>query len=100
MKKINLSLPLAALILGIGLVFTQSAFTGAQEKSLTTEYVLTPTGWELASNYTFGNEEGNYNCTEEFEKICSGYFVTPPTDPSDEPLLSGRRTGEFYIVEQ
>lgn len=73
MKVQKLRLGLVALLLGFGLVITQSAFT----PKLTTLYVLTEEG-----DFIPDTEAGG-RCLEDFTGETCKYVLIPNSDPSD-----------------
>ncbi|MBC7616976.1 MAG: hypothetical protein H7202_12995 [Pedobacter sp.] len=85
MRNLKKLLPLFAFVLGLGLVFTQSAFTG---KSATpTHYNNAATGmpadWQPLGSKVIGTNPGESSCYE---------------DPSRQCLAS--KSGEIYTVEE
>jgi hypothetical protein len=88
MKNLKKLLPIFAFVLGIGLVFTQSAFKGVK----LTEYGYDPTnasglavnGWVDLTSLTpddGSHASGTYRCIEE--GLCKGSFETPPSEESE-----------------
>ena len=88
MKNLRKLLPLFALVLGIGLVFTQSAF----KSTTTTEYGYDPNnstglavnGWvdlTLLVEDNGSQTPGTYGCDVSAE-VCKGLFETIPNEES------------------
>ena len=85
MKNLKKLLPLFAFVLGLGLVFTQSAFTGIS--ATPTHYNIAATGmpadWQPLGAKVIGTNPGEFSCYE---------------NPSRECLAS--KIGEVYTVEE
>lgn len=79
MKTSFLKMPAMAMVLGIGLVISQSAFKPAESKRASVQYerVLGPSGvsWRLATGST---------CNLDPSRICKAYFDYNPNDESEE----------------
>ena len=72
MKNLKNVLPVFAFVLGLGLVITQSAFTG---KSTTpTHYnaagVGMPTDWQPLGTIVIGTGSGEFSCDEDLAREC------------------------------
>jgi len=95
MKNLKLKLPFFALILGLSIVVTQSAFTSAK---LADEYGYLNGTWHKFSDPNPGTDDFSI-CSEDPEETCTYVFDTPPTTelPGDSDPSS--RTGVYDIVE-
>lgn len=97
MKNLKSKLPVLALALGLGIVFTQSAFTAANTR--TDEYGYLNGTWHKFSDPNPGSDDFS-RCTDEPLEICTYLFDTPPTS-EDTPQNStpSTRTGVYEIVQ-
>lgn len=72
MKNLKKLLPLFAFVLGIGLVFTQSAFTGKVDPP--TYYnaasIGMPSDWQPLGVKVIGTGEGEFSCDESNAREC------------------------------
>lgn len=97
LKKLNLGL--VALVLGFGLVLTQSAFT---PKTTTPNYAKDSNGnWHLITGLTQVNSEtepgeNQYRCIES-ASICKAYFSYPNPMPNATDFELGSE--ESGVVE-
>lgn len=90
MNMIN-KLPIAAAVIGLALVFTQSAF-----KSITPNpnYYRDPQTheWRPLGSLVPGTTPGKYSCEESDEQpLCTGYFdpnINPNPQPADQPEIA------------
>jgi len=85
------------LALGLGIVFTQSAFTAAHTR--TDEYGYLNGAWHKFSDPNPGTNDFS-RCSENTSVKCTYFFDTPPT-PEDTPENSteSTRTGVYSMVE-
>ncbi|MGF1924965.1 MAG: DUF6520 family protein [Bacteroidia bacterium] len=74
MKNLKKLLPVFAFVLGLGLVFTQSAFIGKSAEPTHYNTNPSPTGppvWvELEEGMVIGTEEGEFSCDENSQRVC------------------------------
>jgi len=91
MKNLSKFLPVAALVLGLGLVMVESAFKSPQKG---TEYGKTVVNgvvhWVDLSGLTYVDsendlEEGQYTCDEQENEHCTAFFETAPEDDAIDP---------------
>ncbi|RZM21180.1 MAG: hypothetical protein EOO88_34055 [Pedobacter sp.] len=102
LRKLNVGL--VALVLGFGLVVTQSAFTPAKSNATLYGKVLVtpsnPSGWVDLTGMTEDNsspyQDNSYRC-EQSEEVCKAQFETPPTNHSSTPLPNSEIEGNFII---
>lgn len=96
LRKLNLGL--VALLLGFGLVMTQSAFTPKQNV-YAIEYGYLGGQWiDINSTPPTGKE---YKCVETEEQICTYMFEGDPNDPlNPETGIPTARIGVFQLVDE
>ena len=100
MNMIN-KLPIAAAVLGLALVLTQSAFKNTTQDP--THYKnSTDNTWVSLGSLTPGPNPGMYRCVESTETtICTAYFdpnTNPNPQPGDEPGSSDiKEFGRFIL---
>lgn len=100
MNTIN-KLPIAAAVLGLALVFTQSAFKNTTQDpnyyrdSQTNE-------WKPLGNLIQGTNPGMYSCEEsQGQPLCTVYFdqsVNPNPKPGDTPDQSNIRDFGIFVL--
>lgn len=83
MKNLKKLLPVFALVLGLGLVFTQSAFKAKTGDMYGKTYSGSDVIWIPLTELTEDNESeelplGTYRCEFDEEEICTAEFATPP----------------------
>lgn len=95
LRKLNLGL--VALLLGFGLVVTQSAFTPKQNVNAI-EYGYLDGQWvDVNSTPPTGQE---YSCDDTLEQVCTYMFEGDPNDPlNPESGIPTARIGEFKLVD-
>lgn len=77
-------LPIAAAVLGLALVFTQSAFKNTTQNPTHYKNSLNNT-WVPLGSLTPGTDPGMYSCDEApVPTICTAYF-DPNTNPNPQP---------------
>lgn len=85
MKNLKKFLPLLALVLGLGLVMTQSAFTKKTEMYGKTYDEEENVHWVSLEGLTPYNgpgslPQGTYRCNFSEDETCTAEFSTPPSD--------------------
>ncbi|MCY1515164.1 hypothetical protein D9M68_497400 [compost metagenome] len=102
MKNLKKWLPVLALILGLGLVMTQSAFKPSKKDMVEYGKIQTVSGieWVNLSGLTYVDpfndlEEDQYTCDEIENEYCTAFFdVNDPPQPNDLDPENGT-PGEF-----
>lgn len=95
MKNLKKLLPVFAFVLGLGLVFTQSAFT---TKTTSGEYGLYQGVWY---DYNGTPPSGKKFICDGFTGNCTSLFTGDPNDPENmETPIPTNRVGEFLIVDE
>ena len=94
MKNLKKLLPIFAFVLGIGLVFTQSAFT---TKTTSGEYGLYGGHWY---DYNGTPPSGKVFICEGTENTCTYIFQGDPNDiENTETPVPTNKVGEFLVVD-
>ncbi len=72
MKNLKKLLPLFAFVLGLGLVFTQSAFIGKSATPTHFNNAATgmPVNWQPLGTIVIGTDPGEYSCDENPSRAC------------------------------
>lgn len=103
MKTIKINLPLMALLLGVCLIFTQSAFKGKRDTILYGRVVIEDeVTWQDLTTATIDSSlpyaHNSYRCTPA-TGICTAEFddTNPPIDNSSTPTGS-ETTGKFIYT--
>lgn len=95
MKSKIFGIPMLGLVVGLGLIVTQSAFTGSHRQLSNWGYDQQTDTFVDISNKTMDNRDkpspGTYSCLGA-ENICSGQHEGTPSDVSE---LENPETGNF-----
>jgi|GEM_PF-2402217 len=102
MKNIKKFLPVLALVLGLGLVLTQSAFKASKKNMVEYGKIQTLTGidWVDLSNLTYVDpfndlEEGQYTCDQHEDEFCTAFFDETEIPDNNTPDPQNGTPGEF-----